>query len=170
MIPVSRPYPLTRDAFWLNPVSPHIPSTFDRTFARSRTASDVPLSGAIPVHGVPHASMFGNQTPEADRPESRTSMVCKSLELFGRVGKATGSRRKSPFPGIKDERPGRSTPQPPLASGASIHTLQPERRRNVAQVRRKGPKLRDFLAPKISSTRCDNLLTMAVDRSDRAGL
>jgi len=40
----------------------------------------------------------------------------------------------------------------------------------VAQVRRKVPKYRDFLASQISSTPCDKFLTMAVDRSDWAGL
>ena len=36
--------------------------------------------------------------------------------------------------------------QPPLAPGDSLLTLVPERRRIVAQVRRKVPKNRDFFA------------------------
>jgi len=41
-------------------------------------------------HGVPHAWRFGNQRPEEDRPESRTSMVCRSLEVARPHGKGNG--------------------------------------------------------------------------------
>jgi hypothetical protein len=48
--------------------------------------------------------------------------------------------------------------------------LSSERRRIVAQVRRKGPKNQDFLAVQDSRGRCDDLLTTGVDNADRAGL
>jgi hypothetical protein len=50
------------------------------------------------------------------------------------------------------------------------HLCMPERRRIVAQVRRKAPKNRDFFAVRDSVARCDDLLTSAVDNVDRAGL
>ena len=48
--------------------------------------------------------------------------------------------------------------------------LTPERRRIVAQVRRKALKKRAFLAVRDYVRRCDDLLTTAVDNDDRAGL
>ena len=48
--------------------------------------------------------------------------------------------------------------------------VMPERRRIVAQVRRKVLKNRDFLAVRDSRGRCDDLLTTGVDNADRAGL
>ena len=46
----------------------------------------------------------------------------------------------------------------------------PERRRIVAQVRRKVPKNQGFFAVRDSPARYDDLLTSAVDNADRAGL
>jgi len=46
----------------------------------------------------------------------------------------------------------------------------PERRRIVAQVRRKLPQNRDFFASQDSAKCCDDLLTTTVDNADRAGL
>ena len=54
---------------------------------------------------------------------------------------------------------------------AAIQSLRmPERRRIVAQVRRKVPKNQGFLAVQDSLARCDDLLTTTVDNADRAGL
>jgi hypothetical protein len=46
----------------------------------------------------------------------------------------------------------------------------PERRRIVAQVRRKTLKKAGFAADSKFSTRCDDLLTTGVDNADGAGL
>jgi len=48
--------------------------------------------------------------------------------------------------------------------------VMPERRRIVAQVRRKVPKNQGFFAVRDSPARYDDLLTSAVDNADRAGL
>jgi hypothetical protein len=64
----------------------------------------------------------------------------------------------------------RSPPAAPLASDDSMLTSPSGRRRIVAQVRRKVPKSRDFIAVGDSAERCDDLLTTTVDNDDRAGL
>ena len=59
---------------------------------------------------------------------------------------------------------------PPLAPGDSILNLLSERRRIVAQVRRKVPNNRDFFVVHDYRLRCDDLLTTDVDNADWAGL
>ena len=84
--------------------------------ARSRPYVSALLKGASPEQCVPHAWRFGNQRPEEDRPESRTSMVRRSLE----VSSAAWERRRvhrDRLSRVDDHR------QPPLASGDSMHTL-----------------------------------------------
>ena len=94
---------------------------------------------------------------------NRERQWCAELSIFlGRLKQAmVGSKR--PFR-VDDHR------QPPLASGDSMLNLLSERRRIVAQVRRKVPNCRDFLGPRDSHTRCDDLLTTGVDSTDWAGL
>jgi len=58
----------------------------------------------------------------------------------------------------------------PLGARRFDAYLQSERRRIVAQVRRKVPKNRDFIAVRDSDECCDDLLTTTVDNDDRAGL
>ena len=82
---------------------------------------------------------------------------------LGCLEKAIGTLR-SPVPSLGEPR------QPPLASGDSALIYMPERRRIVAQVRRKLPQNRDFFASQDSAKRCDDLLTTTVDNADRAGL
>ena len=90
-------------------------------------------------------------------------MVCKSLDVSRPRGK------DDEF--MEDRRSLVDHPrQPPLASGDSMLSEQSERRRIVAQVRRKDPKYLDFFASQNSSPSCDNLLTKSVDRPDRVGL
>jgi len=48
--------------------------------------------------------------------------------------------------------------------------VTPERRRIVAQLRRKVPKNRGFWAAEDSAAGCDDLLTTGVDNIDRGGL
>jgi hypothetical protein len=60
--------------------------------------------------------------------------------------------------------------QPPQASGDSKLNYTLERRRIVAQLRRKASKNNGFFAPQNNFTRCDDLLTLGVDKVDRAGL
>lgn len=62
------------------------------------------------------------------------------------------------------------TPAAPTGTRRFNAYVAPERRRIVAQVRRKAPKNRDFFAVQDSLTRCDDLLTTGVDKADRAGL
>ena len=66
--------------------------------------------------------------------------------------------------------PGSERRQPPLASGDSTLNLLSERRRIVAQVRRKVRKYRDFFVVRDYRSRCDDLLTTDVDNADWAGL
>ena len=60
--------------------------------------------------------------------------------------------------------------QPPLAPGDSLLNLLSERRRIVAQVRRKARKYRDFFVVRDYRSRWDDLLTAGVDNADWAGL
>ena len=60
-------------------------------------------------------------------------------------------------------------PQPPRHRRFNAFVM-PERRRIVAQVRRKVLKYRGFRAVEDSVARCDDLLTTGVDNSDRGGL
>jgi len=60
--------------------------------------------------------------------------------------------------------------QPPLAPGDSLLNLLSERRRIVAQVRRKARKYRDFFVVRDYRSRWDDLLTTGVDNADWAGL
>ena len=60
--------------------------------------------------------------------------------------------------------------QPPLAPGDSLLILLSERRRIVAQVRRKARKYRDFFVVRDYRSRWDDLLTTGVDNADWAGL
>ena len=59
---------------------------------------------------------------------------------------------------------------PPLATGDSMITYTPERRRIVALVRRKALKIRGFFAAQKYFGRGDDLLTTPVDNVDPAGL
>ena len=83
------------------------------------------------------------------------------------------------FPGIRKRRrvpleiadPSvEETPAAPTGTRRFNAHIAPERRRIVAQVRRKVPKYRDFFAVEDSRWRCDDLLTTPVDNADRAGL
>jgi hypothetical protein len=60
--------------------------------------------------------------------------------------------------------------QPPLAFGDSNAYVLSERRRIVAQVRRKLLKNRDFFSLRDSIRERDDLFTTGVDNADRAGL
>jgi hypothetical protein len=60
--------------------------------------------------------------------------------------------------------------QPPLASDDSQLKYTSERRRIVAQVRRKASKNNGFFASQNKFAGCDDLLTLGVDKVDRAGL
>ena len=60
--------------------------------------------------------------------------------------------------------------QPPLAPGDSLLNVLSERRRIVAQVRRKARKYRDFFVVRDYRSRWDDLLTTGVDNADWAGL
>ena len=60
--------------------------------------------------------------------------------------------------------------RPPLAPGDSLLNLLSERRRIVAQVRRKARKYRDFFVVRDYRSRWDDLLTTGVDNADWAGL
>jgi hypothetical protein len=82
----------------------------------------------------------------------------------GLYGKGDEYILRSPVPGLDEPR------QPPLAPRDSMHICMPERRRIVAQVRRKVRKNRDFFASRDSAACCDDLLTTTVDNADRAGL
>src|SRR5712671_3520788 len=107
--------------------------------------------------------MLGNQRPKR-WPESRTTMVCRSLDVSRPKGNDDGfmENRRS----LKKLNAG----SPPLTRGDSMLNLTPERRRIVAQVRREALKNRAFLAVRDSVRRCDDLLTTTVDNDDRAGL
>jgi hypothetical protein len=85
----------------------------------------------------------------------------------------------SMFPGRKEKATGSWMIADPLRMNpGSPHTgirrfnayVVPERRRIVAQVRRKVPKNRDFFAVRDSPEGCDDLLTTGVDNADPAGL
>jgi hypothetical protein len=83
------------------------------------------------------------------------------------------------FPGIRKRRwvPSEladpsveETPAAPTGTRRFNAYVAPERRRIVAQVRRKVPKYRDFFVVQDSHRRCDDLLTTPVDNPDWAGL
>ena len=83
------------------------------------------------------------------------------------------------FPGIRERRwvpleiadPSvEQTPAAPTGTRRFNVYVVPERRRIVAQVRRKVPKNRGFWAAEDSGAGCDDLLTTGVDNPDRAGL
>src|ERR1700755_23752 len=105
---------------------------------------------------MPHVSMFGNQWP-TNWPESRTAMVCKSLDVFSAAWEGDGfmEDRRSLI-----DHPGSRTGIRQL----NAYILS-DRRRIVAQVRRKVPKYRGFFSPQNFWPRCDALLTSRVDRS-----
>jgi hypothetical protein len=95
---------------------------------------------------------------------NRERQWCAELSMFlGRLKQAMRSLEDRPFR-VDQHR------QPPLASGDSTLNLLSERRRIVAQVRRKVPKNQDFLGLQDSRSRCDDLLTTGVDNADWAGL
>src|ERR1700761_807738 len=65
---------------------------------------------------------------------------------------------------------GRLSTETPTGTRRFNPYIPSERRRIVAQVRRKVLKNRDLLAVQDSRGRCDDLLTTGVDNADRAGL
>ena len=65
---------------------------------------------------------------------------------------------------------GRSSPPAPTGTRRFNPYIPSERRRIVAQVRRKVPKNQGFLVVQDSLGRCDDLLTTGVDNADPAGL
>ena len=67
------------------------------------------------------------------------------------------------FPGFRAGRP-------PWHSAIQCLSDQSERRRIVALVRREALKNQDFFALRDSPARCDNLLTMTVDKPLKPGL
>src|SRR5262245_41598603 len=114
MIPVSRPYPLPRDAFWLNPVSPQIPSTFDQP-----SLDPVPVSDPHKEDpGASRAARIDIRESEARRSAAISNVNEVQISRCFSVawGKATGSlgNRHS----LVDKHR-----QPPLASGRSMLTL-----------------------------------------------
>jgi hypothetical protein len=163
MIPVSRPYPPPREALWLKPQSPQFPSTFDNPFAQYPGSRIRPFRDASGAWRAARMEIRGINGQKEDRPEPRTSMVCRALDVSRPSGTGNASIRNRLFR-VDDHR------QPPLASGDSMLNLLSDRRRIVAQVRRKVPNCREFLGPKDSHTRCDDLLTTGVDSTDWAGL
>ncbi len=102
-------------------------------------------------------------------PESHTTMMRRSLDVSRPQGKAKGSLR-SPSPRDRQVDQSRSSPAAPTGTRRFNPYILPERRRIVAQVRRKVPKNQDFSAFQDSLGRCDDLLTTGVDNADRAGL
>ena len=99
---------------------------------------------------------------KAGRDHEQTTL-CRSLDVSRPKGKGDG------FTEIADPQ----VDEPPAAPTDTRRFnayVMPERRRIVAQVRRKVPRYRDFLAVLDSLERCDDLLTTTVDNDDRAGL
>src|SRR6185295_4185097 len=62
----------------------------DKTFARSRPHVFVLLRERFRSMALPHAWKFGNQGQKENRPETRTSMVSRSLEVSWPRGKDDG--------------------------------------------------------------------------------
>jgi hypothetical protein len=107
--------------------------------------------------------IFVNQ--DAGRPAGITNAIGVQVSSMLPVRKeeAMGSWMIAASPSI-------GMPAAPTGNPAIQYLTMPERRRNVAQVRRLVPKNRDFFAVRDSAARCDDLLTSTVDNSDRAGL
>src|SRR5258705_8517299 len=107
--------------------------------------------------------MLGNQRPKR-WPESRTTMVCRSLDVSRPKGNDDGfmENRRS----LKKLNAGSR----PLTRGDSMLN----QRQNVAglwlKYGAKPLKNRAFFAVRDSVRRCDDLLTTTVDNDDRAGL
>jgi len=99
-------------------------------------------------------------------PESRRQW-CAGLSMFPgrREWRRVHGRSPSPSRSEVDRRR-----QTPTGSRRFNPYIPSERRRIVAQVRRKVPKNQDFFAVQDSLGRCDDLLTTGVDNADRAGL
>ncbi len=92
-------------------------------------------------------------------------MLLRSLDVARLAGKGDGFIMDRRSPDLNECR------QPPLVTRRfSNYFSMPERRRIVALVRRMVLKKLGLRRAAKKMKRCDDLLTMAVDKEDRAGL